>query len=505
MSSIGLELCDAGMHAACTGEAGPALIEIDPPGAVPSWPGMVRAVAGGYVFGSEAEAAWFTEPRSVSHAFWDKLSLEVSDLNTPGRPSSFSELAYHSLRNFTARLKEKAGAIDSVALAVPGAFLKDEPAEEMKIGLLLGMAREIGLPLVRIVDLSCAAASRMAAQELPRGLFVAHLDLHLQSAEVSILRRDERLARWHFQLVPRVGFTQILRHLKNTMGNRFLRNTTFDINEDRRIEQVFYEQTKAFLLGDQQLAQDFLFQVNTTRRSYQMTVTRPQLAADLQPFVQPLAQAVGNLVQAAALSPSRCVVTLSDRAARLDGLEMRLRADGFRGVVRLRTGAAAMEAAVLARESPPVTDLAEVPVESSLSLRAPARVPVEAALLKAEGRHGRPPPSHVILDGIGYAIGGEGLRIGTEHNSTFVDVVLPEAFNTLGDYVLRLVREGPHLCFEAPMGGGNGAAVGRDKTHLVPVESGDRLALRSDGASAELLFAYYKTPEGQRVAPSVHP
>ncbi|OHE89346.1 MAG: hypothetical protein A3G75_06695 [Verrucomicrobia bacterium RIFCSPLOWO2_12_FULL_64_8] len=502
MSVIGLELCDAGMAAAIgTDGAPPELLEFDPPGEVPSWPGMARSAGGGYVFGREAEAAWFTEPHSVSHAFWDKLSLEPADLTAAGKTPTYSELAYHSLHDFTARLVAKAGRMEKIALAVPGAFLKDATTEEVKIGLLLGMARELGLPLVRIVDLACAAAIRVAAHELPRGLCIAHVDLHLQAAEVSILQFDERLTRRNFLQVPQAGLVPILRHLKNTMGNRFLRTTTFDIHEDRRLEQTFYEQTKALFYSNQQLSQDHLFQIGTGRRSYQMAVTRTQLAADLQSIVAPLVQSIAGLVQASALAPSRCVVTLSDRAARLDGLDARLRAGGFRRVLRLRAGAAATETAMLARESAGVPDLGDVPVETSLLVPAPVKVPVATALCKAEATQPRPPPSHVILDGIGYAIGGEGLRIGTGRSSTFVDVVLPESFNQLGDYVVRLVREGAQLCFEAPSGGGNGAGGARDEPNLIPVEAGDRLALRSGPAATELLFAFCNVPGSPRKTP----
>lgn len=487
MNAIGLEFCDAGLHAARHGESGPEIVA--PGTGEAGWPAAACQQPDGFRFGPAAEALWFVHPRTVSHLFLEKLSHEASGLAGPnGASLSFSQLAFYFLSDYTKRLAAHGGAPDKLVLAVPGRYLRDAATEEQTIGLILGMASELRLPLVRIIDMACAALGGPAAREFPRSRPVLHVDVHLHAAEISLLQQESaQLVRRHYHHVPQTGYAQILRHLKNAMGNRFLRHTAFDIHEDRRLEQAFYEQTKDFLLGPGRLEKEFLYQINTGRRSYQMPVTRAQLAGDLLGFDQTLAQNVAGAAHDHGLSPGRCVVSLTDRAARLDGLEARLRSAGFSHILRLRPGAAALGAAAFAADWPEVADLTEVPVETTVPLTLPSahELPVEAALVRPASLGGRPAPTHLILDGIGHAIGEAGLTIGTRHAHSEVDVALPEGFDAVGDYVARVLRDGPHLRLELPA------------TEPAVLAAGDRLTLQGGGRFAEMLFAYCPGANGR--------
>lgn len=490
MNAIGFELCDAGCHAARGTPSGLEVIELPDTRAGLGWPAVAHQRPAGFSFGDEAESAWFVHPRSVSHLFWEKLSHEEADLVGSARPPSFSQLAFHFLQDYVRRVEAVGGKPDKVVLAVPGSFLRDAATEEEKIGLLLGMAGELGLPLAGIVDMACAAFGGPAASAFPRDLAILHVDLHLHATEISVLRREDKIVRQLYQHVPQAGYAQILRHLKNAMGNRFLRHTAFDIHEDRRLEQAFYDQTKDFLFDGSQHDHEFQYQLNTERRSYQMTMTRAQLTGDLQAFDQTLAQAVVAMARNAGEPLSRCAVSLSDRAARLDGLETSLRAVGFSRIFRLRPGAAAMGAAALAEDWPVVSDLADVPVETSVPRRGTKSgdVKIETTFRRATVTTPRPVPSHVVLDGIGYGIGVGGISLGTSHTRTAVDVPLPETLDVVGDYILRVVREGPKLSLELPVQ--DAATADGDKPARVPIDTGDRITIRGGGAAAELLFVH---------------
>lgn len=491
MNTVGFELCDAGFQAAQCVDQGPQVIELDGMTTGLGWPAIVQQRAAGLVFGREAESEWYVHPRSVSNLFWEKLSREPSNLAAAGRTPSFSELGFFFLQDYIRRIASKTGQIEKAVLAIPGGFLRDANVEDEKVGLLLGMAGELGLPLARIVDVACAAFGGPAAREFPRGAPLIHVDVHLHAAEISLLRSEDRVVRQHYHHVPQVGYIPILRHLKNAMGNRFLRQTAFDIHEDRRLEQAFYEQTKAFLISGGSHANEFQYQINTGRRSYQMVATHAQLAADLQAFDHALVQGVMSTAQFAHEPPDRCVVALSDRAGRLDGLEASLRAAGFVRIFRLRPGAGAMGAAALAEQWPVVNDLAEVPVETEVPFQGSGfgGAPVESALLKPEFTEARPTPSHVIVEGIGYAIGDGGLTLGTRHTRTAVDVALPKSFDIVGDYVVSLVRDDQQIWLELPAHEAPGSSA-NEKRNRATVAAGDRLTLRGAGRTAEVLFIY---------------
>jgi hypothetical protein len=213
-------------------------------------------------------------------------------------------------------------------------------------------------------------------------------------------------------------------------------------------------------------------------------VTRAQLAADLQAFDQTLVTNVTSVAHDQGIAPTRCLVSLTDRAARLEGLESKLRSAGFTRIIRLRPGAAAMGAAELGEGYAPVADLSDVPVEASvpLTLASAHELPVEASLVRPTPLEGRPSPSHVIVDGIGRPISEAGLLIGTRHTHSEVDIALPESFDAVGDYAVRVTRDGSRVRIELPASG--------LATAPVDLVAGDRLCLTGAGQTTEILLVY---------------
>jgi hypothetical protein len=223
-----------------------------------------------------------------------------------------------------------------------------------------------------------------------------------------------------------------------------------------------------------------------------MQVKRDQLCADAQGFVATIVQGLQSFAQGALPSGSLCTLALTDRAARLPGLEPRLRASGFPRILRLPRGAAAAGAAQIGvrRLSVPA-DLADVPVETAVH-RADAcclvATPWEARLVKLREPGPRLPPTHAILNGTGVPIGhGPRFTIGpAETNAT---LALPQAFNATGDCTVTLAVEDGRLWFtDASLLRESGTAPGL--AVRLAVEAGDRLALQAGAQNAEILFAH---------------
>lgn len=487
MATFGIELSNAGFQAAVAGGAEPRLVET---AGAAAWPGFAYHDGQRLSFGRAAEDAWFVHPRQVCHVFWDKLSHESSSLSVAGKPQSFSELAYYFLRDYSAQLTKAAGTADRVVLAVPDTFLRDATAEEQMIGLLLGMAGELRLPLVGILDLASAALCDPTGPGINPALPVVHVDLHLSGADLSLhLAEGGRLVRRETVHLLTIGQAALLKHLTAAMGNRFLKQTAFDILEDGRIEQTFYRQTKDFMLGG---AAEFRYQINTARRTYEMTGTQEQLVVDAAASAATLVQGVQALAQKLPERTGPVTVALSDRAAAVPGLESRLRASGLTRLVRLPPGAAARGAAHLATQRAPIDDLADVPVETGVALaqvRQAMGMPWEAHLHKVRLAEPRPLPTHVIIDGLGHVIGGNGkFTIGSAGTSP--DLRLPEPFNAAGDCLVKIVREDGRLWFA------DTAGAGGDRQTRIALEAGDRIVVRCGPASADLLFAHCR--EGGR-------
>lgn len=489
MSSLGLEMCDAGFQAAWCDKTEAQYLSVADGNGVIEWPGFAYYDGRVFSFGRAAEDEWFVHPRRVAHTFWARLAHEPSPIGPAGKPAAFSELAFHFLREFVTRAMVSARGLDKVVLAVPGAYLKDQATEEEKVGLLLGMAGELKLPLAGIVDLGVAALCDPRASGFNPALPVVLIDLHLEGADLTLLATDEKLERKDFIHLPQSSFLQLLKHLTGAMGNRFLRHTAFDILEDGRIEQTFFRQTKDFLLRG---SAEHRFQINTQTRAYEMLAKREQLASDAQAFVNTLVASLQTFLRNSPHASEPCTIALTERTAILPGLEARLRASGFGRVLRLPAGAAACGAARLGENRDAVPkDLADVPVEMAAPLalaRRATAAPWEARLQKLRGAAPRPSPTHIILDGIGHAL-GHGGRFTIAASNLGADLLLPESFAAADDCAIPLVREGGRLWFvDTTAARDTGGAAGQPVR--TAVEAGDRLTIRCGTASAEVLFAH---------------
>lgn len=483
MAVLGIELCDAGFEAAVSRpeQDGCPLVETAGP---LGWMGLAFQDGPRTAFGADAEEYWFARPKQVTHEFWSRLSHEASPLDAGGRAQSYSQLAYFFLRDYCARIEAKAGVMAKALLAVPGDYLLDAATEEERVGLLLGMADEMKLPLAGIVDMAAAALCDPRLDYFDRSQPVLLIDLHLRGAELTLLRGDDTgcVRRRDFAKVSHLGVSDLLRHLTGTMGNRFLRHTTFDIQEDGRIAQAFYRQTKEFLMTG---VMGYHYQINTGTRTYELIATRDQLEADLAAFNQSLLQGAQAILQKGVGRAPHCTVALTARTELLPGLPAALHAAGFTRMLRLPAGAAAAGAARLgeARNLPAAID--DVPVESA----APADLlPAQSAdrlhirLLKAK----RPPlarrPTHALCEGLGHVLDGQRVfTIGPAALSP--DLTLPEEFDAAGTGGQILLESADGLWWLPP-------SVATQLHERTLVEVGDRLIIHHGLHEAEVLFAY---------------
>jgi hypothetical protein len=480
MATLGIELSDVGFRAAlCSAGQDPQLLSLTDRQGPAEWPGFAYHDGKKFFFGRAAEDMWFVHPRSVTHTFWSKLAHDPAGLQVAGltKPPSSSQLAFYFLQEYLKQVNGAAADIDKVVFAVPGSYLKDAATEEEKIGLLLGMAGELKVPLAGVIDAGCAALCDPRAGGFNPAMPVVVLDIHLQGAELTLFSVEENLAREKFFQLPQFGFAQLLKHLNSAMGNRFLRHTAFDILEDGRIEQTFYRQTKDFLISG---APEYRFQINTAKRNYELLTKQEKLAADSHAFVSGLVHAVQNFVRNSAGMTEPCTVALTDRVACLPDIAEMLRAAGFSRLLHLPAGAAASGAAKIGATRLAVpADLTEVSVESSVPLSEARRAvgaTWEARLIKARNTAVRPSPTHAIFDGIGHTLGHNGhFSVGAA--SAFADLTLPEPFNAANDCLVRLEREDGRLWFA-------------EAANRASVDAGDRLAIRCGALSAEVLFVH---------------
>ncbi len=480
LPTLGLELADAGLAA-----AGGDPARTDPqPLLVPDrqgardWPGYACSDGKAVTLGRAAEDLWFVHPRRIDLQFWARLGHDPSALQLNGKPLSSSELAFLFLREFLARLEPVAGRPARVVLAVPGAYLRDPAIEEERVGLLLGLAHELRLPLVGIVDAGLAALCAPQGPGCDPSLPVVLVDAGLTGAELTLLQpRAGRLARAAHLHLPPAGLAALRRQLTATLGNRFLRHTAFDILTDGRVEQAFFRQVDDFLRGD---AAEHRFLISTGTRTYEMSAKREQLAADAPGPAAAIVQGLQELLARGHGGPAPGTVALTDRAARIPGLEARLRAVTPARLVRLPPDAAAIGAARLGQTIPegPV-DLAEVPVWSGIDLDAVTPIPPGSWRLRvARGGHDGPEtvPTHLVLAGLAHPLPRQRqLTFGPPSAAPDLTLPLPS-----GSPAWTLVQEGGRWRLADTDAADPGA----------PLTAGDRLELTLGDDRTELLLVH---------------
>jgi hypothetical protein len=486
MQTLGLELADAGLAAAARSgpSAAPQPLLVPDPQGFRDWPGYACSDGKKLTLGRAAEDLWCVHPRRIDLHFWARLGHDPSALQINGKTLSSSELAFLFLREFFARLEPVAGRPEQVVLAVPGAYLRDPAIEEERVGLLLGLAHELRLPLVAVVDAGLAALCDPRGPGCDPNLPVVLIDAGLTGADLTLLQpHSGRLARTTHLHLPQAGLAALRRQLTAALGNRFLRQTTFDILADGRVEQIFFRQVHDFLHGE---ANEHRFVIGTGARTYEMNVKREQLAADAPTAAAAMAQGLLDLLGRRNGGPAPGTVALTDRAAGIPGLEARLRAITPARLVRLPPHAAAVGAALLGH---PVThapaDLAEVPVWSEIDLAAV--VPIAAGawrLSVARTGSGDPEssPSHLVVAGLAHPLPRQ-RRVTFGPASADPDLPLPLP---AGSPIWTLVQEGGRWRL-ASAGGGEPSA---------PLAAGDRLELALGDERTELLLVRCLPPAG---------
>lgn len=485
MRTLALELADAGLAAALDGEPGAAprpLVVPDSHGHG-EWPGYACSDGKSLALGRAAEDLWFVHPRRIDLQFWARLGHDPSPLQVNAKALSSSELAFLFLREFLARAEAVAGRPERVVLAVPGAYLRDPTIEEERIGLLLGMAHELRLPLVAVVDAGLAALCDPRGPGCDPRLPVVLIDAGLTGADLALfLPRGGALTRGAQLHLPQAGLAALRRQLTAALGNRFLRHTAFDILTDGRVEQVFFRQVHDFLGSD---APEHRFVISTGARTYEMNAKREQLAADAPAAAAAIAQGLQDLLaRQPGLPALPGTIALTDRAARIPGLEARLRAVTPARVLRLPAQAATVGAALLGRtaaEAP--ADLAEVPVWNDVRATDVTPIPAGAWRLRVARTSAADParvPTHLVLGGLAHPLPRQRrLTFGPPVTDPDLPLPLPN-----GSPAWTLMQEG-----------GRWQLAGTE-AQPAALAAGDRLEIALGDEKIELLLVHCLPPAG---------
>ncbi|MCG8461163.1 MAG: hypothetical protein MI919_33170, partial [Holophagales bacterium] len=178
--------------------------------------------------GTGAETRSRLLPRNVHDRFWEELSLDPLSAPFPAGWRN-ADLAHAQLEAIWDAVGRRRSG--DLILVVPG----DWPAT--RLGLLLGVAASLGMPVAGLIDTALAelgaaaeAGSRAGTPDPWRDSEAyLHLDLHLHRAVVTrIGRGGSILHRQHSRPNPGLGVLAFRQRWLEHAAARFLRETRFD-------------------------------------------------------------------------------------------------------------------------------------------------------------------------------------------------------------------------------------------------------------------------------------
>jgi hypothetical protein len=442
MAVVGLEVVDA------------ALVAVREGARVAASPGVAIVAPAGLKVGETAAAEQRLQPVLAADRFWTDLTTE-SLAGAAGQAVSHADLAHAHLG---AVWRAVATAGDEAVLAIPGSMRLHQA------GLLLGIARRIGIPVAGLVDTAVAATANLSARA-----DVLHLDVQLHQAVLTILEGETVLRRRRVEIAPRAGQKTMYGAWAQLVSEAMVRRTRFDPLHLATSEQQLHERLPgwlAALAGNESL--DVV--IDSGGGSYAATVRRAQFTLAAEAWYAQLAE----LVRAGHRGDGSATLALSARAGLLPSLAERLGALPGLEVVVLPETAAAEAAAARAAEIGPADPPALV---TALARRHAAVRPVR----RASGV----PATHVVLDGRAHAIDERPLLIGFGEGGGR-RISLGGAGEGISRSHCTLVREGGRTLVRDHSRYGtfvNGGRVGVE----AEVGAGDRLRVGSPGVVFELV------------------
>jgi hypothetical protein len=228
MELLTLELNDAGIRAARATDD--RLLPLE--GEQDASPGYACVRAGSLLTGAAAARQACLQPMAVHNRFWDQLDTEPLDPKRPRLPNR-AEVACVHLRQV---LEALGGQSEDVVMAVPPFYSKQQ------LGLLVGIARELKLPLRALV----ASPAAIDPGEAVSGTALV-VDLALHRSTLSVVEVGPRVSLRQTQVNPGVGLHAFRRQWIKAIGGEFVRTTRFDPLHDAATEQELHDRLPELL------------------------------------------------------------------------------------------------------------------------------------------------------------------------------------------------------------------------------------------------------------------
>ena len=348
-------------------------------------PGFALLEDDGLLSGQQAWASASLKPRRIQNRYWANLSTEPL-ADTRFRHLSAADLVSNQLETLWARVARPG---DELALAVPGYM------DNASLGLLLGIAMELDIPVVAMVDAAVAATRREYVNAVP-----VHVDLSLHYGMLTRLSQDGQAQYERSAVIDEAGMLDLYDIWLRMIAEIFVQQSRFDPLHTAETEQALQDSILGWLAAA--ASRDTV----TMEVEYRGIAHRAEIESlEFVSAAAPVYQAIVSNLRALFRAGDTPAIQLSDRAARMPGLADTLRARVGGEIFLLEPGATARG---LARRCQPGRPGSAVSLVRHLPWDQ-VRVEVEV-----EGRDQGAQPTHVLFGDMATPIGADALVLGTQ-------------------------------------------------------------------------------------------
>lgn len=340
------------------------------------------------ITGREAFSQARVKPRRIQHQYWSNLQT------TPQADRRFQHLSAADIvsRQLEQIWKRVAGTGDQVVIAVPAYMRTDN------LGLLLGIATELKIPVTAMIDAAVAATRREYKGAVP-----VHVDLSLHSALLTRLAQSGQVQVDRSAVVEDCGIVALFDAWIAMIAEAFVQQSRFDPLHTAETEQMLQDRLQDWLAAAA-TSKAVKLDIEYRGITHSAEVESLEFVATAAPTYHRIVSSLRALYQA----DETPALQLSDRVARMPGLADILAARVGGELFLQEPGATAR--GLLSR----CRDMQHGDGAVSLIRALPwdqSAVELGGASIVGRGGH----PTHLLFDNVAYSIDMQPLTLGSQH------------------------------------------------------------------------------------------
>jgi hypothetical protein len=350
-------------------------------------PGFALLEDDNLITGQEAFQNSRVKPRRIQSRFW-------SDLTTDPLPDRlFQHLSAADLvsRHLEQVWRNVSSSGDRLVVAVP-AYMSST-----NLGLFLGIANELGVPVVGLVDAAVAATRREYKGAVP-----VHVDLSLHVTTLSRLAQTGQAQLDRSAVIEASGINSLYDAWIKVIADAFVQQSRFDPLHTAETEQLLLDRLSGWLA----------IASSSDKVSLDVEYRGISHSAELESLhlisaAAPVYQRIASQLRAIYRAEETPAIQLSDRAACMPGLADMLAARVGGEVFLLEPGATARGLVTRCRDMQRgdggVTLIRHLPWDQTPVAIRKGEAPTAAGL-----------PTHLLFDNTAFAIDGRPLSLGSQ-------------------------------------------------------------------------------------------